>query len=107
MGAEAAGMNDALGDSLMIEVEDLFAEVKVFERRGATRTDPERVLVVRDGNALLGGQNWCPAPGGLVHFSTRANRYLLVGVLRRDAVAHCVFRRSLVGLFVCHILSCS
>jgi hypothetical protein len=38
----------------MVEVEDLLAEVKIFKRRGAARPDPERILVVGNGNALLG-----------------------------------------------------
>src|SRR5207245_498333 len=31
---EATGMHHALGDALMVEVEELLAEVKIFERRG-------------------------------------------------------------------------
>ena len=32
--AEAAGMDDALGDALVVEVEDLLAEVEVLQQRG-------------------------------------------------------------------------
>src|SRR5262252_3517624 len=36
---EAAGMYRPLGDALMVEVEELLAEVKIFERRGTAGTD--------------------------------------------------------------------
>ena len=57
VGAVAAGVDDPLGDALVVEVEDLLAEVEVFQERRAARADPERVLVVGDGDALLGGQD--------------------------------------------------
>ena len=57
MSAEAAGMDDPLGDALVVEVEDLLAEVEVFQQRRAAGADPERVLVVRDRDALLRGQH--------------------------------------------------
>ena len=50
MRAKAAGMNHPLGDALMIEVEDLLAKVKIFERRGAAGADPERILIVGYGS---------------------------------------------------------
>ena len=56
MDAEAAGVDDALGDALVVEVEDLLAEVEVVEQRGATVADAQRVLVVGDGHALGRGQ---------------------------------------------------
>ena len=53
MRAEAAGVHDALGDALVVEVEDLLAEVEVLEQRRAALADPQRVLVVGDRHALL------------------------------------------------------
>jgi hypothetical protein len=41
----------------MVEVKDLFAKVKVFEKGWPARPDAKRVLVIRDGNTLLGGQD--------------------------------------------------
>ena len=55
--AVAAGMNDALGDSLVVEMEDLLAEMEVFEQRRPARPDLERILVVGDRPALRGGQH--------------------------------------------------
>jgi hypothetical protein len=46
-------VDDALGDALVIEVKDFLAKVKIFQQRRSARTDAQRVLVVRDGDALL------------------------------------------------------
>ena len=46
VGAEAAGVHDALGDPLVVEVEDLLAEVEVLQQRRAAGAVAERVLVV-------------------------------------------------------------
>ena len=53
---EPAGVDDPLGDALVVEVEDLLAEVEVLQQRRPARPDPQRVLVVGDRHALLGGQ---------------------------------------------------
>jgi hypothetical protein len=49
-------VHDALRDPLVIEVRDLLAEVEVLEERRAAFARPEAVLVVLDGNALVGRQ---------------------------------------------------
>ena len=51
--AVAAGVDDALGDALVVEVEELLAEVEVLQEGRAAGPDPERVLVVGDGDPLL------------------------------------------------------
>ena len=56
VGAVAAGVHDALGDALVVEVEDLLAEVEVLEQRRPALADPQRVLVVGDRHALRGRQ---------------------------------------------------
>jgi hypothetical protein len=50
-------MHDSLGDAFVVEVKDLLAKVKVFEQGWSARSDAKRVLVIRDGNTLLGGQD--------------------------------------------------
>jgi hypothetical protein len=65
-------VHDALGDPLVVEVEDLLAEVEVLERRRAPIADPQRVLVVGDRYALLGRQGRAAARR-LVGLSTRAD----------------------------------
>ena len=49
-------MHDALGDPLVIEMRDLFAEDEVLEERRAAQPRFERVLVVGDRHALVGRQ---------------------------------------------------
>ena len=66
VGAVAAGVDDALGDALVVEVEDLLAEVEVLQQRRAAGADLQRVLVVGDGHALLGGQRRLARVGRLV-----------------------------------------
>ena len=73
VGAVAAGVDDPLGDALVVEVEDLLAEVEVFQERRAAGTGPERVLVVGDGDALLGGQHRRIAAGRLVGLAAAAD----------------------------------
>jgi hypothetical protein len=41
----------------MIEVEDLLAKMKVFEQCRSASPDAKGVLIIRDGDALLGGQD--------------------------------------------------
>ena len=47
-------MDDPLGDALVVEVGDLFAKDEVFEEGRATEARLQRVLIVRDRNALVG-----------------------------------------------------
>ena len=53
MRTEAAGVHDPLRDALVVEVEDLLAEVEVLEQRRSAFAGTERVLVVGDRNARV------------------------------------------------------
>src|SRR5688572_7377028 len=92
-------MHHALRDALMVEVEDLFAEVEVLEQRRAARAGLERVLIVADRTALRGGQDGNGAAGRLMQFAAFAAAELLVmnfsGGFRRDG---CFLRRFRHGL---------
>ena len=57
MRAVAAGMHDPLGNALVVEVEDLLAEMKVLDQRRSALADLQGVLVVGDRPALCGGQD--------------------------------------------------
>jgi len=54
--AEAARIHYALWNSLVIEMRKLFAKVKIFEQRRATRAGAQRVLIVRYRRTLLSRQ---------------------------------------------------
>ena len=86
MSAKAAGMDDPLRYALVIEVKNLFAKVKVFQRRRTALADPKRVLIVGYRSTLLCGQHRRVTAGRLVRFSSRTGRYILVGVLRRFTI---------------------
>ena len=49
-------MHDPLGDTLVVEVRDLLAQDEVFEQRRPAKPRLERILVVGDRHALIGGQ---------------------------------------------------
>ena len=49
----AARVDDALGNALVVEVRDLFAQNEVFEQRRSAKARLEGVLVVADGHALI------------------------------------------------------
>ena len=49
-------MHDALRNALMIEVRDLFAEDEILQQRRPAQPGLERILIVGDRHALIGGQ---------------------------------------------------
>ena len=69
MCAVPAGVDDALRNPLVVEVEDLLAHDEVVEQRWPPVADAQRVLVVGDGNALLRRQAWPAVAGDLVEFA--------------------------------------
>ena len=54
MSAGAARVYHALRNALVIEVRDLFAQDEVFEKCRTAQAHLERILVVRNGHALIG-----------------------------------------------------
>ena len=55
--AGAARVHDALGNALVVEVGDLLAKDEVLEQRRPAQAGLERVLVVGDRHALVGGEH--------------------------------------------------
>ena len=80
--AEAARMHHPLGNPLVVEVEDLLAEVVVLEQRRPALAGAQRVLVVRDRRALLRGQDRNVAARHLVRFAAGSAQHGLVAVGR-------------------------
>ena len=54
--ARSAGVNDPLGDPLVIEVEDLFAKDEILQQRRPARAGLQAVLIVTDRHAMVGRQ---------------------------------------------------
>ncbi|MGY4515198.1 hypothetical protein ACVWWW_000766 [Lysobacter sp. HA18] len=54
--ARTARMHDAFGNALVVEVRDLLAQDEVLEQRGTAQAGLQRVLVVRNRHALVGGE---------------------------------------------------
>jgi len=52
----AAGMDNPLGNALVVEVRDLLTHQDVFEQRRPPHMGLQRILVVADGHALVGRQ---------------------------------------------------
>ena len=69
MRARAAGMDDALGNALVVEMGDLLAQDEILEQRRPARAALQRILVVGDRRALVGGERIVGGGGGLVEFA--------------------------------------
>ena len=54
MRARSAGVNDALWNSLVIEMGDLLPEGEIFQNRRTAPPGFQRILIVRDHDALIG-----------------------------------------------------
>ncbi len=61
-----ARVNDALGNAFVIEVCDLLAEDEVLEQSRPARRGPQRILIVRKRQALVGRQRRMRATGHLL-----------------------------------------
>ena len=85
MRAVAAGMDDALWDPLVVEMEDLFAEMEILDQGRSTRADLERILVIRDRSALSGGHDRDIASASLVEFASFATVQFLIVDRRRSS----------------------
>ena len=66
---EAPGMNHPLGDTFVVEVEDLLSELEVLEEARTPRSGLEGVLTVGDDDALLRGERGTVTTRALVGLS--------------------------------------
>ena len=71
-GAGTTGVDNTLGNALVIEMHDLLAQHEVFQQGGATQRGFQGILVVGDHDALVGGQRRVLAAGVLVQFAALA-----------------------------------
>src|ERR1700733_628294 len=56
MGASAACMNNPFRRALMIEMRDLFAQDEILKQSRAAHSCSQRILIIRNRKALIGGQ---------------------------------------------------
>jgi hypothetical protein len=78
-------MNDAFGDSLVVKVEDFFAEMEVFEERRPAGPDLQRVLIIGYRTALCRREHGCLTLRDLMKFAPFAAHQLLIVNLGRCA----------------------
>jgi hypothetical protein len=76
-------MNDAFGNPLMIEVEYLFAKMKIVDQSGPAGAHAKRILVVGHRAALGGCQNVVAVVGELMKLAAPASVKLLIVDCRR------------------------
>ena len=56
MRSRATRMHDAFRYALVIEVHDFFTQDMILEQRGASVAAAQRILVITDAQALIGGE---------------------------------------------------
>jgi len=69
MRARRSRVNDALGNSLVIEMRDFFAKDEILRKRRAARISPERVLIIGKRDALVRGERGVLSTSGLVQLA--------------------------------------
>jgi hypothetical protein len=73
MRARRSRMNDTLGNTLVIEMRDFVAKDEILQERRAAGIGPERVLIIGERDALVGGERRMASTCDLVYF-TACNR---------------------------------
>ena len=116
MSGRAAGVDDALGNALVVKVIDLLAKDEVFQQHRASRAGAQGVLVVADRHALLGGEDRTTGDGLLVQLATcgmLALDYVSGGLLRSRPLrldgsggAGSAARSGTKQVATCHVRHC-
>ena len=78
--ARPARVNDALRNSLVVEMGDLLPEGEIFQERWATPPGFQRILVVRDDDALVGRERSLGRISGLMRGAPRAGDKIFLRV---------------------------
>ncbi len=78
MSPETTGVDHALRNALMVEVENFFTKVEVFQCGRSSCAHPERILVIGNRNALLRCKNGPFAACDLMRLATLALTNLLI-----------------------------
>ena len=73
VGARPAGVNDPLRNSLVIEMGDLLPEGEIFQERRTSVPGFQRILIVRDDDALIGRERSLSRVSGLMRRASRSS----------------------------------
>src|ERR1035437_8463438 len=102
MRTRRARVHDALGNTLVIEMGDLFAEDEILQKRRAARIGPERVLIIGKCEALVRGERGVTSTSDLVQVVASSQ---VCGSVRGRAFFLFVFSRLTRCFFFAHDLS--
>jgi hypothetical protein len=69
MHARCSRMNDTFWNALVIEMRDFVAKDEILQERRAAGIGAERVLIIGERNALVGGERRMAAARDLVQFT--------------------------------------
>jgi hypothetical protein len=74
-------VNDALWNSLVIEMGDLLAERKIFQKRRTSAPGFQRILIVRDDDALIGRERCLSRLSGLMRRASRTSDEIFLRIV--------------------------
>jgi hypothetical protein len=95
MRARSARVDDALGNALMIEMGDLLPEGKIFQERRTSIPGFQRILIVRDDDALIGREGRLSAFSGLLRRASRPGDQIFLRITE-------LLEAFRLGGFLCH-----
>ena len=75
-------VREHLRNALVVEMEDLFSEVKVLQGRGTARANSKRVLIIGNRGTLLRCHGGYATFSFLMSFAAQTSRKLLIEELR-------------------------
>src|ERR1035437_4212062 len=102
MGARRTRVYDTLGNTLVIEMGDFFAEDEILQQRRAARIGPERVLIIGKCEALVRGEGGVTSTRDLVQLAAGGQ---MCGCIRDRALFLFSLSRITHFLFFAHNLS--
>src|SRR5450759_1703496 len=79
MHARCTRVYDALGNTLVIEMGDFFAEDEILQQRRAMRIGPERVLIIGQRDALVRCERGVLSTSDLVQLAAGSQLCISVG----------------------------
>ena len=82
MSARSTGVHDALRNSLMIKMRNLLAKSEILEKRGSSLPGFQRILVVRNDDALIGRERPLRGVSGLMRCASRSGDKIFLRIFQ-------------------------